>query len=279
MKSSIGVMQGRLSPPEDGRFQSFPKSSWREEFPRARSAEIRYIEWIYDDFGALENPIATDQGIVEIETLKAEHGIEIQALCADWLMDFPLIRCSEESRKHREQFLHTLLCWARKIGAKRIVLPFVDNSSMRTQEERVAVTRILQRALPVAKEAGVEMHIEADFPPAEFARFLSRLPDSMIKVNYDIGNSSGLGYVASEEFGAYGDRIGSIHLKDRLRKPDGSVATMPLGQGSADFDNVFAAIQRIDYRGGFTLQVARGTPGDEVGWLRRQIAYLQPYLG
>ena len=101
----------------------------------------------------------------------------------------------------------------------------------------------------------------------------------MIKVNYDIGNSSGLGYVASEEFGAYGDRIGSIHLKDRLRKPDGSVATMPLGQGSADFDNVFAAIQRIDYRGGFTLQVARGTPGDEVGWLRRQIAYLQPYLG
>ena len=66
-------------------------------------------------------------------------------------------------------------------------------------------------------------------------------------MNYDTGNSSGLGYVAREEFAAYGERIGSIHIKDRLRKPDGSVVTKPLGEGSADFEDVFASIRSIGY--------------------------------
>ena len=61
----------------------------------------------------------------------------------------------------------------------------------------------------------------------------------MVKVNYDTGNSSGLGFIAKDEFAAYGDRIGSIHIKDRLRKPDGGVATKPLGEGSADFEDIF----------------------------------------
>ena len=94
--------------------------------------------------------------------------------------------------------------------------------------------------------------------PAISPYFSHRIPHPNIKVNYDTGNSSGLGYIAREEFAAYGDRIGSIHIKDRLRLPDGRVATKPLGDGSADFDDVFASIRKISYRGGFTLQVARG---------------------
>jgi L-ribulose-5-phosphate 3-epimerase len=274
----IGIMQGRLSPPEDGRFQSFPRLSWRLEFSRAREAGITYIEWIYDHYGAAQNPLTTAQGRAEINFLKAEYGVETRAVCGDWLMDFPLIRCSEPDRAHREKVLHDMLGWASEIGASRIVLPFVDNSSIRSAEEQDIITQVLERAIPIAEDTEVEMHIEADFPPSEFARFLNRLPHPTIKVNYDVGNSSGLGYIANEEFSAYGNRIGSIHIKDRLRKPDGSVVTMPLGQGSADFDDVFASIRRCGYAGGLTLQVARGEDGDEVNWIARQIAFLSPYL-
>ena len=119
------------------------------------------------------------------------------------------------------------------------------------------------------------MHLEADFGPSRFAGFLARLPHPMIKVNYDTGNSSGLGYVASEEFAAYGERIGSIHIKDRLRNSDGTVTTKPLGQGSADFGNVFECIRGIGYSGGFTLQVARGDSGDEVNWIKQQVAFVR----
>ncbi len=49
MPHTYGVMQGRLSPPEDGRFQSFPRAGWRNEFANARAAGFSYIEWIHDD--------------------------------------------------------------------------------------------------------------------------------------------------------------------------------------------------------------------------------------
>ena len=276
---SIGVMQGRLSPPEGDRFQSFPKSSWREEFARAAGAGVSYIEWIYDEYGAGENPISADQGILEVKALKTAWGIETPAVCVDWLMDFPLLRCSEQDRKQREQRLVALVDRANCIGALRVVLPFVDNASIRTDEERATVIGVLDRLLPTAERIGVEIHLEADFPPAEFARFLGRLPNRNIKVNYDSGNSSGLGYRASDEFAAYGDRIGSIHIKDRLRNPDGSIKTMPLGEGSANFDDLFSSVRRIGYVGGFTLQVARGESGDEMNWIRRQAIFVRNYIG
>ena len=276
-QTEIGVMQGRLSPPEDGRFQCFPRNSWRQEIAWAREAALDYIEWIYDDYGSSVNPIATEEGIKELNALKDQQGIRTAAICVDWLMDFPVVRCSEEERAYRERTLHEQLRRGERIGASRLVLPFVDASAIRTEEEKSIVVQVLERALPLSEETGVEMHLEADFGPVEFALFMARLPHPSIKVNYDTGNSSGLGYIASEEFASYGDRIGSIHIKDRLRKPDGSVVTKPLGEGSADFGDVFASIRSIGYSGGLTLQVARGEDRDEVNWLKRQAAFIRRY--
>ena len=277
MQAVFGIMQGRLSPPEDDRFQSFPRHSWRQEFTRAREVGLSYIEWIYDEYGATVNPIASPKGVAELNALKQETGVETPAICGDWLMDYPLVRCSEAQRTQRESALHDLLRWGKKIGASRLVLPFVDASSMQTEEEQVLVLGVLERALPVSGELGIEMHLEADFGPDEFASFLARIPHPSVKVNYDTGNSSGLGYVAREEFAAYGNRIGSIHIKDRARLEDGKAATKPLGEGSTDFDDVFRSIRKIDYSGGFTLQVARGKDGDEVNWIKQQLAFLRRY--
>jgi L-ribulose-5-phosphate 3-epimerase len=102
-------MQGRLSPPEDGRFQSFPRKSWREEFARARDAGFEYIEWIHDDYGRTANPIFSEAGLKEFDALKKEHGVATPALCGDWFMDFPLIRCTEAEQAARERHLHELI--------------------------------------------------------------------------------------------------------------------------------------------------------------------------
>jgi hexulose-6-phosphate isomerase len=275
---ALGVMQGRLSPPEDGRFQSFPRGSWREEFGRAKDAGLGYIEWIHDEYGRTANPIFSEAGLAEFDALKAEYGIATPALCGDWFMDFPLVRCSAEELAERERHLHELIPVAKRIGAAKIVLPFVDQSRMTTAEEKATVREVLLRALPVAEAQGVELHLEADFGPAEFAEFLGTVEHPMLKVNWDSGNSSGLGFVATEEFAAYGGRIGSVHLKDRYRKPEGGIETRPLGTGSADFEDVFRAIRGIGYKGGLTLQVARGVPGDEVEFLKGQIAFVRGYF-
>lgn len=284
MPHTYGVMQGRLSPPEDGRFQSFPRAGWRDEFAKAKAAGLGYIEWIHDDFDGWHsatdpghNPIFTPAGLREFDALKAQHGIATPALCGDWFMEHPLIRCTPAERQHREQHLHALIPLAARIGATHIVLPFVDNASMKTEEERTIVLDILKHVLPVAEKHNVELHLEADFDPAAFKAFLARLDHPFLKVNWDSGNSSGLGYVASEEFSAYGHRIGSVHIKDRYRKPEGGIETRPLGNGSADFDDVFKAIHSVGYNNGVTLQVARGTPGEEVPFLRTQLEFVKRY--
>ena len=284
MPHTYGVMQGRLSPPEDGRFQSFPREGWREEFPKARAAGFSYIEWIHDDFDGWVsdvqpgvNPIFTENGLLQFDALKAEHGIATPALCGDWFMEHPLIRCSVEERAHREQHLHAMVALAARIGAWRMVLPFVDNARMTSEEEKIQVLDVLKRALPVAEAHKVELHLEADFNPQDFKQFLARLDHPYLKVNWDSGNSSGLGYVAHEEYAAYGDRIGSVHIKDRYRKPEGGIETRPVGTGSADFDDVFKAIYSVGYDGGVTLQVARGVPGDEVNFLRGQLDFVKRY--
>jgi L-ribulose-5-phosphate 3-epimerase len=275
---ALGVMQGRLSPPEDGRFQSFPRTSWREEFARAKAAGLTYIEWIHDAYGESANPIFTEAGLAEFDALKREHGIATPALCCDWFMDFPLIRCTPKQQAEREAHLHALIPIAKRIGAQRMVLPFVDQSKIADEVEQQTVVAVLKRALPLAEEHGVELHLEADFAPAEFAVFLKQIEHPMLKVNWDSGNSSGLGYVATEEFAAYGHRVGSVHIKDRYKKPEGGVETRPLGTGSANFDDVFRAIRSIEYRGGLTLQVARGIDGDEVKFLQGQLDFLRRYL-
>ena len=278
MNHVFGVMQGRLSPPEPGRFQAFPRSTWRNEFRLANEAGLSYIEWIHDDYDQGENPIFSEHGLLELNALKEQHGISTPALCGDWFMDFPLIRCTGEEREYREQHLRELLPIAQKVGARKVVLPFVNNSRMVTEEEKQSVIDLLERVLPIAQQHSVELHLEADLDPMAFKEFLDRLPHPSLKVNWDSGNSSGLGYIASEEFADYGNRIGSVHIKDRHRKPGGGVETRPLGTGSADFQDIFRAIRSIDYTGGFTLQVARGAPGDEVNFLRGQIEFLERYL-
>jgi L-ribulose-5-phosphate 3-epimerase len=285
MPHTYGIMQGRLAPPEDGRFQSFPRKAWREEFARAREAGLDYIEWIHDAYGEAKdpatgriyNPIFTPEGLAEFDALKAEHNIATTALCGDWFMDVPLIRCSPSERDRREQHLHDLIPIAKRIGATKIVLPFVDNSKINGEYEKQSVIEILKRALPIAVEHNIELHLEADFGPEEFAAFLARIEHPSLKVNWDSGNSSGLGFVANEEFAAYGDRIGSVHIKDRYKKPEGGVETRPLGIGSANFDDVFASIKKINYQGGVTLQVARGADNDEVNFIKTQLDFVKRY--
>lgn len=277
MSTQYGIMQGRLVPPDEGRFQSFPRKRWRDEFPNAVAAGIDYIEWIVDAYGADVNPILSAEGLSEFNALKQEYGIATPAICADWFMDYPFLRCTSNERRERELFLHRLLPIARKIGADHVVLPFVDISRIETEEDKQIIVEIMTTATPIAQSNGVELHLETDLGASDFATLLKRIPYPWVKANFDSGNSSGLGYVASEEFAAYGDRIGSVHIKDRRSKFAGGIATMPLGEGSADFTDVFQSMKRIGYSRGITLQVARGKDGDEVNWIRRQLAFVKSF--
>jgi L-ribulose-5-phosphate 3-epimerase len=257
------VMQGRLAAPEGGRFQSFPRNGWRREIEQAGRIGLRGIEWIYDLYGEGANPLETPDGRQELKALLQQHRVAVVSICADYFMDKPLLRCSAAESRQLLQRLEWLIGICPAMGIGRIVLPFVDASAIRDDAERNQVVANLSSVLPVCERQGVELHLETDLGPAVFRALLAELENPLIKVNYDAGNSASLGYQPTEEFAAYGHRIGSFHIKDR-REHGG---TVPLGQGAADFPSLREQLVRYRYRGDFVMQVARGEAGDELRWL------------
>jgi L-ribulose-5-phosphate 3-epimerase len=270
----IGIMQGRLVPPTDNRIQCFPRERWADEFELAAQAGLDCIEWIYDLYGADVNPLAVDSGLEKLRGLSLQHKVKVLSICADYFMDKPLVRASQAELDDRLITLNWLLERGHLIGINRMVIPFVDASRIDTQDEFDGVVTLLKRVLDEARKASIEIHLETSLNPTRFAELLARFTDPLLKVNYDSGNSSSLGYAARKEFAAYGERVGSVHIKDRLL----GASTVPLGTGDTDFPALAEGLRKVAYKGDFILQVARGTSGDEVAWARQNREFVLKHL-
>jgi len=269
-KFGIGIMQGRLLPPVNGRIQCFPDKRWREEFPRAASVGLQLIEWIYELHGAEVNPLSSDRGIDELKQLSFHHGIAVRSLCADYFMDRPLLANPEEGLTK----LSWLIGQCAKAGIRRIILPFVDASRIADEVSVFTIIALFGQIVSEARHAQVELHLETDLAPAPFAAFMNQLPEDVFRVNYDSGNSASHGYRVEEEFELYGTRIGSLHIKDRIR----GGGTVPLGTGNTDFKALRVAMDAVGYNDDVILQVARGNIGDEVAWADQNRLYVENLL-
>ena len=266
----FAIMQGRLLPPEGGRFQSFPRDAWRSEFSLAARAGLNGIEWIFDSYGEDVNPLLTEAGIAEMLSLSQRTGVTVRSLCADYFMDKPFLRTNDLERRRLIEKMHWLLLRCRLAGIRRVVIPFVDNSRIENGDEEREVTFILQSLLPSAEANEVELHLETSLAPESFAGLLERCNHPLVRVNYDSGNSASLGYRLADELAAYGQRIGSVHIKDRER----GGGTVPLGTGHADLSGLFHGLAQLRYKGDYVLQIARSVPGDEVRWTAQNLAFV-----
>lgn len=258
-------MQGRLLAPRDGRIQAFPSDAWEQELVLARDATIDGIEWIFETYGEDENPLADDAGLARLLKAENETGTKVTSLCADWFMDRPLVQGDEWERSERRGKLGWLVHRAQAAGIRRIVVPFVDHAALTTADDAARAAETIASLTPELERTGVEVHLETSLGPDAFAALLARIPHRLVKANYDTGNSAALGYDAEEEFDAYGTRIGSVHVKDRVR----GGGTVALGQGAADLTAVFRRLRDAGWTRPLVLQVARGEPGGEVEKTRR----------
>jgi L-ribulose-5-phosphate 3-epimerase len=274
MNRWIGIMQGRLSPPEHGRIQSFPEGTWQAEFWRAEEAGLKAIEWIYDIEDAETNPICSAKGIEEMRELSKEHDVAVRSLCADYFMPFPLVRASELEWEERFQKMEWLLGQCHQAGVQHVVLPFVDNSRIDSPKDVTDVTSLFLRLKGTLERLDMQVHLETSLGPEDFRSLIDKIGNRRVRINYDSGNSASLGFLAEEEWDAYGQLIGSVHIKDRVK----GGGTVPLGSGNADFNALARCLKRFDYQGRFILQVARGTLGDEVNWARQNRAFVEKLL-
>jgi len=271
LTNEIGIMQGRLSPRIDGKIQAYPASTWQKEFEIAQEIGYAAIEWIVEK-PVETNALMTDSGKVEIKKVIASTGVRIDFVCADIFMQQPLVRMTEDTKLQNKEYLTAILKNAKDVGAIGIEIPFVDNSSIKNEQEKQEFIGAMQEAFNLANDLGLKISLETDLPPTEFQELLENIGLDHIQANYDIGNSASLGFDPKEELEAYGLKILNVHVKDRKL---GST-TVALGTGNANINYVFQELKEIGYSGGLTMQAARGE--NDIETAKEQLKYVRNLL-
>lgn len=272
--NSIGIMQGRLSSPLGGWIQSFPVETWREEFFRARDAGLDCIEWIYEAGTDAVNPLRTDAGTANTRRLAEDSGVAVWSVCADYYMEERLVAPDGAPREDAVEHLKWLVGRVGLFGARYVVLPFVDSSSLRSLRELEGLLTVLRAVTPAAERAGVELHLETDLRAADLVAVLERVSHPLVRANYDIGNSAALGHDPVEELTLLRPWLGSVHVKDRAL----GGGTVPLGTGAADLPTCFRLISAAGFRGPFILQAAREEGLSEVELAIRNRQFVEEQL-
>jgi len=272
MIKEFGIMQGRLLPKYNNRYQAHPLGYWQEEFNIAKNVGISYIEFILDYNDYQLNPLMSNFGISEISDIIQKSGIGVRSICADIFMEAPLHSDNNSVAKTSIDILLKLIKNAARLGITDIVIPCVDQSTLRGAVDQKRLIKNLKEPIELATKMKINLALETDLAPIPFLDLLNKFDTDVVKVNYDIGNSASLGFDIFEEFELYGDRISDIHIKDR----ELGGASVELGMGNADFTSFFEVVSSIDFKGPIVMQVYRDEDGVEIfkkqfNWFKSKI--------
>ena len=256
MLDKVGVMQGRLSPIINNRIQQFPWNSWPNEFVLASKIDIKLIEWTIDTFKFRKNPLININQWDEINLIMEKNNISIPSVTCDYFMENPPWKADLRLVK---EGISSILQGMRNIKSKILVIPLVDNSSLTSSNSIKIVENLFTELIPEIIQNKLQIAFECDLNPGKLSEFICKFDRNYFGINYDIGNSSSLGFNPTEEFKAYGSRIINVHVKDR--KLNGT--TVPLGEGDADFLEIFGLLQEEKYQGNLILQTARSKEGKD----------------
>ena len=253
----LGFMQGRLSPIYRNRIQAFPWNNWKKEFGVANSLGIEIMEWTIDSFKFHSNPIFSKKGIREIQLLKKKNKLKINSITVDYFMENPFWRSQNQNNIKLQNDLVKLINSCAVLKIKFLIIPIVDNGSFKNNNEEKFLVNYLNLIKKTLFKKKVQIIFETDMAPKNVLSFIKKLDDKIFGINYDIGNSAGLGYKLENEFKIYGKYIKNVHLKDKKK---GGVTTR-FGNGDANFINLFKMLKKYKYNGNYILQSARAKKG------------------
>lgn len=272
MLNRIGLMQGRLSKPMNGLIQSFPLKTWNKEFSLARKLSIKFIEWTLDYKNLHQNPLMKKSGRKKIMKLCNRYNIKIKSITGDCFMQRPFWK--ENYIKIREKLLNDLnkiLVCASKLKIKNIIIPLVDNGSIKNLQEEKLLIKELRRFSTFLKKKKMTILFETDFLPKKNLSFIEKFEKKNFGINYDIGNSASLNFKPKEEFKTFGKYIKNVHVKDRLKYGK----TVPLGKGNANFKLISNLLKKNNFKGNLILQAARGKTGKEFETVSNYLKFLK----
>ena len=151
---------------------------------------------------------------------------------------------------------------------------------------RAAIDEKLIEAATRAGKRGVTLLLENEHScntatGAEAARILAAIRLPSYKLNWDPGNAAARGETPFPDGYARlpKDRIGYMHCKDVVRKPDGATEWAAMGRGIIDYVGQFRALQRDGYAGVLSLETHWRGGGTPEECTRQSMAGMKNLLG
>ena len=244
MKIKIGIMQGRLVPREiKSRLQSFPWKNWEKEINFLKEEKIKYLEWTIDYRNFLNNPLIKKPYYVK-KILK-KNKVKVNSITADFFMQKPIYLDNVKT----DEFLKKLIDCCKFVGIKYVIIPLVDNSSIKKDKTKeVKIIRYFKNLNNFLKKKNVEILFELDLPPKRVMKLIKKFT-SRFGINYDTGNSAGNGYNFKFEK-EYFKYVKNIHIKDKNLKGH----SVNVSKGIYNFNKFFKHIKAINYKKNIILQ-------------------------
>tara|TARA_B110000027_G_C16073805_1_gene280361 strand:+ start:357 stop:1202 length:846 start_codon:yes stop_codon:yes gene_type:complete len=271
-KLKFGIMQGRLSPMIQNKIQFFPKKNWKNEFKLANKLGLSFIEWTLDYKDLSKNPIFLKNDVNYIKKLCKTHSIKLRSLTGDCFMQKPFWK--EKFNSKLIDDLKRIVIASKNIGIKYIIVPLVDNGRLNNKSQENKLVKICSNLKNFLKKNKVKLLFESDFEPIRLKKFIQRFDNDAFGINYDLGNSAGMGYDLNSEFKNYGKYIDNIHIKDRVLNG----TTVRLGKGNANFDNLFFNLKKYKYKKILIFQTARAKNNKDVEEIKINIMFIKKYL-
>lgn len=264
---NFGFMQGRLVPDEKGKIQSFPWKKWEKEFSLAKKLKLNIMEWTLDDEFFFQNPINNIKGRNKIKKLSLKYKIKINSITCDFFMQSPYFIYKNQQTFEK---VKKLICNASKLNIKFLVLPLVDNGSIKTHHYEKKFLKMTLKLKSILKKKKMSIIFESDYKPKKLKRFINKFPKDIFGINYDIGNSFGLKFNIKDEFINF-DRVQNIHLKDKKNN-----VSVDLGNGGAQFKELFNFCNKIKYSGNFIFQTARNM--NNINVMKKNINFIKKLI-
>jgi L-ribulose-5-phosphate 3-epimerase len=261
----IGIMQGRLSPPQGDQLQFFPKN-WKAEFATAKELGFEAIEWIFETLS--DNPLMGFSGRKEMLDLSKEERVGVESICADTFLRQHLIKQS----RGIQHVLAVLLKVAEVSKVPLVGIPLLEEN-LPKHPDFEAVVKNIQGAFHFAHNSGVDLALEVDLPADQILELIEEIGSPRVGVCYDTGNAMTHGFDAGADIRKLGRHLKEIHFKDRLK---GTRQSVYLGEGSVDFPDVFAALKEVNFQGLGILQAWRGA--NYLDDAKRQLEFVKNFL-
>jgi L-ribulose-5-phosphate 3-epimerase len=261
----FGILQGRLSPSPDGRFQFFPPD-WRKEFSVASRLGFSALEWLVDWPDWETNPFLDPSQ--EKDILRASDGVPINSVCGDYFMKY---RLDGAGAAASERMAVRLVQAAAKLTRRKLLLfPMLEANAYKTEAEKARAAACLKSAVREAETLGVRIGFETEMPVKDLMGWLERLGSPAVGAYYDIGNCTSYGFDCPADLKALGKCVFGVHVKDRKK---GSPQSVTLGTGDARIADCLKALKEIGFEGTPVLQAWRGE--DYLKDATEQLAYLK----